>query len=159
MCITEDKVYNGQSQKNSRHLQTDLGQENGQTGKKESGIAFCAACNKDGPLYVFIVMAACQALIKMQKGCETLRQLVNHEKSTLVNSLWEHNFIQSCLQIIYLLFSNGKYSQSLQHQLMVDFQTSCTSAMESLCSFSKVHHQILVTFHWLAVIRVCHGQL
>jgi hypothetical protein len=25
----------------------------------------------------------------------------------------------------------------LQHQLMVDFQTSCPSAMESLCSFSK----------------------
>jgi hypothetical protein len=47
----------------------------------------------------------------------------------------------------------------LQHQLLVDFQTSCTSAMESLCSFSKVHHQILVTFHWLAVSRVCHGRL
>lgn len=95
----------------------------------------------------------------MQKGCETLRQLVNHEKITLVNSLWEHNFIQSCLQIIYLLVLHGKYSQCLQHQLLVDFQTSCTRAMESLCSFSKVHHQILVTFHWLAVIRVCHGQL
>ncbi len=74
---------------------------------------------------------------KCKKGCETLTQLVNHEKITLVNSLWEHNFIQSCLQIIYSLFLHGKYSQCLQHQLMVDFQTSCPSAMESLCSFSK----------------------
>jgi hypothetical protein len=49
----------------------------------------------------------------------------------------------------------------LQHQLMVDFQTSCTSAMESLCSFSKSTSPNFSRFSLACChqSRVCHGQL
>jgi hypothetical protein len=95
-------------------------------GKKRSGSAKSMACNKDRPLYVFITIALrVKALIKMQKGCETLRQLVNDEKIILVDSLWEHNFIQSYLpNHLFVVFAwkifsmfatsiNGRFSNQL----------------------------------------------
>ncbi len=52
MCIIGgSKVYNGQHQYVSGHLQTHLGQENGQPGKKEGGSTCKAFAYKD-PLLI-----------------------------------------------------------------------------------------------------------